>query len=198
MACRRCRTAGERWIVRVVTMAGQAGKKQALSNSAALQSLYRVTVPIVILALLRSWASSGIKLGQLIKFALLHVPLIGCCYVLDKSGRPLYDAKGKIVKEGMDLSQAGGLTEYMFDVIYLSLFGDAGQILFNTRKLWYILLVVPAYAAYKLYHLKDQFMGNGGNGSGIPKGGAAAVNEDKSKRQAKREKRGDKNKVRYR
>lgn len=177
-------------------MAGKAGKKQAQSNLAVLNNLYKLVAPIVALSLLRLWLSNGLGFGHLFKFGALHAPLAGCCYVLDKSGRPQYDSKGKIVKEGMDLSQAGGLTEYMFDVIYLSLFGDVGQILFNTRRFWYVLAIVPIYAGYKLYNLKNQIMGSNKAPGGMQSSEPAA--DEKSKRQLKREKRGDKVKTKYR
>lgn len=175
-------------------MAGKATKKQAQANLAVLARLYKVSVPIVVLAMVRQWFG-GASLAQWLRFALLHVPLAGCVYVLEKSGRPVFDAKGKIVKEGTDLAQAGGLVEYMFDLIYLSLFADVGRIVFNTGKFWYVLLLIPLYAGWKLYGLKNQFMGPARSASGTD---SAANGDSKSKRQLKREKRGNKAQVKYR
>lgn len=181
--------------VGVLEMAGKASKKQVQANLAALSRLYKVSLPIVLLAALRQWFS-GSSFSQWLKFAVLHLPIAGCIYVLEKSGRPTFDAKGKIVKEGIDLDQSGGLIEYMHDLIYLSLFADLGRIVFNTGKFWYVLFLIPIYAGYKIYGLKNQFLGP--KSSNEPKGAPAANVESKSKRQLKREKRGDKAQVRYR
>lgn len=181
----------------VAGMAGKATKKQAQSNLAVLSGLYKVSLPIVALAMVRQ-GLAGSTFSQWLRFAVLHVPLAGCMYVLEKSGRPVFDAKGKIVKEGTDLSQAGGLVEYMFDLIYLSLFADVGQALFNTAKLWYVLVLIPIYAGWKLYGLKNQFLGPRGPTGGSSGEEPTANGDSKSKRQIKREKRGNKAQVKYR
>lgn len=178
-------------------MAGKAGKKQAQTNLAALSTLYRVAVPVVVLAFLKQlYLREGI--GAWLRFAVLHAPMIGCVYVLDKSGRPQYDQKGKLLREGSDLSQPGGLTEYMFDLIYLSLFGDFGKILFSTNKLWYVLVLVPVYAGWKVYGLKNQLMPKQQQQQQQQQPGSTGEGSSKSKRQQKREKRGDKPQVKYR
>lgn len=184
---------------RVFVMAGKASKKQAQGNLDVLNKLYKVTVPVILLALIRTLLSKNNNTW--FKFIVLHIPIIACIYVLDKSGRPSYEYDGKskkIVKEGLDLSQEGGLTSYMFDLIYLSLFGDIGRILFDTNKFWFVLvIVVPIYVVYKLYGLKQQFMPGG-----VPKYNTKkeTIDEEssKSKRQMKKEKRGDKAQVKYR
>lgn len=181
-------------------MAGKASKKQAQSNLAVLKRLYTVAVPIITLAFLRLLffnTNSG-KISTWFRFVLSHVPLGGCVYVLDTSGRPRFDSKGKILKEGMDLLQPGGLTEYMFDLVYLSLFGDIGRIVFNTNKFWYVLIFIPIYAGWKLYNLKNQLMGGGSSSEAEAKGDTASSAETKSKRQMKREKKGDKVQMKYR
>ncbi|QLQ79323.1 hypothetical protein HG537_0B06710 [Torulaspora globosa] len=175
-------------------MAGKATKKQAQANLAVLGRLYKVSVPIVVLAMVRQWLG-GASLSQWLRFVVLHVPLAGCVYVLEKSGRPVFDVKGKIVKEGTDLAQTGGLVEYLFDLVYLSLFADMGRIVFNTGKFWYVLLLVPLYAGWKLYGLKNQFMGPARSAGSVD---SAASDDSKSKRQLKKEKRGNKPQVKYR
>ncbi|CCE90937.1 Snd2p TDEL_0C00480 [Torulaspora delbrueckii] len=178
-------------------MAGKAGKKQAQTNLAVLSRLYQVSLPIVALAILKQFYL-GEGFGALLRFALLHVPMIGCIYVLDKSGRPHFDSKGKLLREGSDLSQTGGLTEYLFDLVYLSLFGDFGKILFSTNKLWYVLLLVPVYAGWKLYGLKNQFMQKQQQQQQQQQQAPQPEAEARSKRQQKREKRGDRPHVKYR
>lgn len=186
-------------------MAGNSSKKQAQSNLDVLNKLYKIAIPLVLLAFLRSFVSSGEN--RWIRLLFLHAPLFGCLYVLDKSGRPTYtldlnSGKKKLVKEGMDLSQEGGLTAYMFDIIYLSLISDVGKILLNTNKLFYLsFVVVPIYIAYKLYGLKQQYFGGGAGAktsTGTPNVDTKQDADAKSKRQMKREKRGEKPQVKYR
>lgn len=176
-------------------MAGKASKKQVQTNLTVLSNLYRVTIPVVTLSLLRMLFLSSNK--KPIKFILLHLPMFAGLYVIEKSGRPKYkvDAMGKktIASEGLDLnSNDGNLVEYLFDLIYLSLFGDFGRILFDTYKFWYVLWVCPVYVGFKLYGLKQQFMG-GGNDKKSKKSreDKKPAEEAKSKRQLKKEKRGD-------
>lgn len=173
-------------------MAGKSSKKQAQVNKDSLKNLYKFSVPIMALSLLRTVYSRG----SLFKYVLLHLPMLFCTYALEKSGRPQYDVKGKLVKEGIDLQQPGGLTEYMFDLIYLSLFGDLGRVLLNTNKFWYVLLLCPVYIGYKLYGLKQQFMPSAATAAASHD--TAATSDAKSKRQMKREKRGDKPQYKYR
>lgn len=121
--------------------------------------------------------------------------------MLEKSGRPQFGADGRIVREGMDLNQEG-LTAWMFDVIYLSLFADVCHALFNSMKFWYIMLLVPVYLGYKIKGLAGPVLGGMRNSQGRNSGAAAANSSTtaapKSKRQAKREKNSDKTRVKYR
>lgn len=173
-------------------MAGKSSKKQAQSNLLILRNLYFAIIPLLLLASIRQWISQQHLVGW-IRFSLLHLPIFGCVYVLDSSGRPRFDLQGKLVREGLDLSQPGGLTEYMFDVVYLSLFGDLGQILFNTKKLWYSLLFVPIYAIWKVYGLMPNLPSM--RSSRDPN---AQEKPTQSKRQAKLAKKQDKVQVKYR
>ena len=187
-------------------MAGKAAKKQSQQNTKILNDLYKVTIPIVSLALLRSilWRATETSLFRaLFNFVLLHLPLAVSVYVIDSSGRPKYgpvDNYGKrpLISEGQDLSESDNLFQYLFDVVYLSLFADIGKILFNSAKFWYVFLLCPVYVVYKVYSLRRQYFGsstsaNANANASSDSNGAPA----KSKRQMKREKRGD-NQVKYR
>ena len=184
-------------------MAGKAAKKQSQQNTKILNDLYKVTIPIVSLALLRSiiWRSPETTLFRaLFNFLVLHIPLVVSIYVIDSSGRPKYgsvDSYGKksLISEGQDLSGSDNLFQYLFDVVYLSLFADIGRILFNSAKFWYVFLVCPVYVVYKVYSLKRQYLGS--SSSSAAAAGADSAAPTKSKRQMKREKRGE-NQVKYR
>jgi len=59
---------------------------------------------------------------------------------LELVGRPQYDQKGQVIQSGSDLGQ-GGLTEYMWDFIYVTW---AIQLLvaFTTTWAWYLYFLV--------------------------------------------------------
>lgn len=173
-------------------MAGKSSKKQAGRNEALLKRLHLIVGVVVVAAILRRWVSGK---GHWMRFIMMNMGMFWSEYVLEKSGRPVYDKEsGKLVKEGTDLSQEGGLTEYLFDLVYLSVIANAGTALLGTDKVWLLMLLCPAYAGYKLYSM---FGKKGGIGIGQRTREEAEV-EVKSKRQLKREKRGDKVQMKYR
>lgn len=55
-----------------------------------------------------------------------------------------------MVKSGEDIRLKGSLYEYYFDVIYITWFLDILMIIFGTNKVWYLYLVIPGFAIYKL------------------------------------------------
>lgn len=175
-------------------MAGKSSKKLAVRNARTLNRLHAAVWSILAGALIRGLFSGG----HWIRFITFNLPMVACVYVLESSGRPKHDpTNGKLVNEGLDLQQAGGLTDYMFDYVYLSLFGDVGILAFNTYKLWFAMLLCPGFVVYKLYGLKQQFF-PGSNGIREPSSDPVSQTGEKSKRQLKREKRGDKAQVKYR
>ncbi|CEP64946.1 Snd2p LALA0_S15e00958g [Lachancea lanzarotensis] len=173
-------------------MAGKSSKKQAQANLQALKQLYTILGAVGALVLLRLVFSSRRRWFWI---TLLHIPAAGCVYMLEKNGRPKYDAAGHIVREGMDLNQKG-LTEWLFDIVYLSLLADSGLVLFNSLKLWYIFLLVPVYFGYKIKGFAGPMLG-GMNNAKAPAPSASAPATTKSKRQEKREKQGDKVRYKY-
>lgn len=61
-------------------------------------------------------------------------------FQLELVGTPKYDAKGGLVSSGSDLGQAG-LTEYMFDVLYLT-WGIQLLVACTTTYAWWLYLIV--------------------------------------------------------
>ncbi|KXI82171.1 UNVERIFIED_CONTAM: hypothetical protein ACS92_06465 [Bacillus cereus] len=90
---------------------------------------------------------------------------------------------------GQDLQQQG-LTEYMIDIVYLTLAIDVLMVLFGSNKAWLLLLAVPSYAGYKLKGFISPFFARRQKEEQIE------TETVKSKRQQKLESR--KTKVRYR
>ncbi|KAM3161267.1 SRP-independent targeting protein 2 [Lachancea thermotolerans] len=172
-------------------MAGKASKKQAHTNAAVLKRLYTVAGAVLALAAVRLLLSGG----SWFKLIAFHAPAAACVYMLEKGGRPKFDADGRVVREGMDLNQEG-LTEWMFDIVYLSLFADVGHAVFNTSKFWYVMLLVPVYLGYKIKGVAGPMLGGMRNAQ-APSAGAPASASAKSKRQTKRDKNADKIRYKY-
>lgn len=179
-------------------MAGQSAKKQVASNTKILKEIHTISgVSFVVFAL----SNFLLNRPQSSKpFIIFSVPAALCLYTLEKTGRPVVDARGTITRVGQDLTDTG-LTEYLFDVIYLTVLLNLLATLFNSNKVWWLYLAIPAFAGHKLYALVNvgrQMFGGGGNTGTSTSTDTATSAETKSKRQLKMEKRGDKPKMRYR
>ena len=59
---------------------------------------------------------------------------------LESMGRPRFDTKGGVLKTGEDLGQAG-ITEYMFDILYLT-WGIQVFVAFTTIYAFWLYLLV--------------------------------------------------------
>lgn len=140
-------------------MAGKAKKDQARANTAALNSLHTTSIGINIVFIILSILYLK---RSVVAYALLSIPALGCQYALEISGRPKYDAKGVLARAGEDLS-AQGLTEYMFDVIWVTWATLLAVTVFG-RLGWFVYLVVPIYGAYIAWGLFGKARGMmGGN-----------------------------------
>lgn len=189
-------------------MAGAADKKQAQRNVEILSSIHKLSIIINIIVLLFIFILKRPSYGKKYYF-IFSIPSFICQYTIEKIGRPIFtvnsDGYKVLKKPGDDLQQAG-LTEYMFDIIYLTLLIDILMCIFGSMKVWWILLIIPLYAGWKLKGIISTilniFMPNlRRNRSSNNNGDTNNTNnedEGKSKRQIKMEKRGNKQKVRYR
>ncbi|KAG6296948.1 hypothetical protein E4U09_001533 [Claviceps aff. purpurea] len=125
-------------------MAQKAKKDRAKSNTAALNSLHTGSLLFNILFLLSHllW-----RPRSLVAYGLFVTPSLICEYVLETSGRPKYDpATGALRTAGEDLA-AAGLTEYMFDVVWVTWAADVLVVLVGNWG-WLLWALVPAYGAY--------------------------------------------------
>lgn len=73
-------------------------------------------------------------------------------YILETTGRPKYDGNTKALKSSGEDLAAAGLTEYMFDIIWVTWLSLVCVILFGNWG-WLLYSVVPIYGAYKGYGL---------------------------------------------
>jgi SRP-independent targeting protein 2/TMEM208 len=125
--------------------ANAAQKKLAASNAATLQThRYAVLIInalfIVIRLVLRRSSST---LSLYIMYTLTFALAAWLQLQLESVGRPKFDSKGIVLSSGSDLGQAG-LTEYMFDVLYLT-WGIQLLVACTTTWAWWLYLVVRSF-----------------------------------------------------
>jgi len=101
-------------------------------------------------------------------------------------GRATWDALGTIIDGGDDLN-APGLTSYMFDVTYVTWFVQVGVALISD-VFWWIYMVIPLFAVYKLFSLLMGFRSSMGGGMQDETDSTSSL----SKTQLKKQKRGEK------
>lgn len=125
-------------------MAQKAKKDRAKANTAALNNLHAgsAIVNLLFLASHLLW-----RPRSLVLYGVLSAPALACEYVLERSGRPRHDAAtGALRSAGEDLA-AAGLTEYMFDVVWVTWAAALLAMLVGSWG-WALWAVVPAYGLY--------------------------------------------------
>ncbi|KAH6624250.1 hypothetical protein B0J18DRAFT_367150 [Chaetomium sp. MPI-SDFR-AT-0129] len=128
-------------------MAQKARKDRAKSNSAALNNLHTGSLIVNALFLLLHFI---FRSRSLVLWAILSLPSFICQFILERTGRPSYDGNTKALKSsGEDLS-APGLTDFMFDVIWVT-WGAIILVALFGNWAWFLWAVVPAYGAYKAF-----------------------------------------------
>lgn len=146
-------------------MAQKARKDRAKSNTAALNNLH-VGSLVVNIAFLLFWIL--FRSRSLLAWFILSAPSIICQFTLERTGRPSYDAStGALKSSGEDLT-ASGLTEYMFDVVWVT-WGSAVLVILLGNWAWLVWAIVPAYGAFKGYSMMGaarQMAQLGGMGAG--------------------------------
>jgi hypothetical protein len=126
-------------------MAQKAKKDRAKANAAALQNLHIGSLTVHTIFMLSHFLLHRHR--SLPLWGLFSAPSLICEYVLESSGRPKYDAStGALKNAGEDLG-AQGLTEYMFDVIWVT-WGAVVLVALFGNWAWWLWMVVPAYGVY--------------------------------------------------
>ncbi|KAI1158725.1 DUF788 domain-containing protein [Nemania serpens] len=163
-------------------MAQKARKDRAKANTAALKNLHIGTLIVNTIFIL--W-NLLFKRRSLLLYVLLSIPGFVCEFILESTGRPKYDPSTNSLKTaGEDLS-APGLTDFMFDVIWVTwasvvlvtFFGNWGWLLWST---------VPAYGAYQGFGLLGAARGMAGMQQAQQQqaGGGAQVAGNRKQRRA--------------
>ncbi|KAH9077403.1 hypothetical protein EDB83DRAFT_2504589 [Lactarius deliciosus] len=150
-------------------MANASAKRIASQNEAAIKNmlygqLLCNLVPTIIRILLRGQTLRDSKKAKL--------------------GTPRRDSTGNLVSSGEDLNQPG-MTEWMFDILYISWFAQVGTAILG-EWLWWTYLVIPAFVIYKLWGLISPMVF--GRSSTLPEEEPV---ENLSKRQEKLKKRNE-------
>lgn len=125
-------------------MAQKAKKDRARSNTATLNNLHIGSASVHAVFLLFHFF---FKQRSLLTYGLFSAPALICEYVLEFTGRPKYDPATKALRSaGEDLANQG-LTEYMFDVVWVTWASIVAVILFGNWG-WLLWALLPAYGVY--------------------------------------------------
>lgn len=170
-------------------MAQKAKKDRAKSNAAALTSLHLGSLVVNVAFLLFYIV---FRSRSLVVYLVMSIPSFLCQFMLERSGRPHFDPQTGVLRtSGEDLA-AAGLTEYMFDVVWVT-WGTALLVILLGNKLWFLWAIMPAYGAYKGYGLLGsarqmaamQGMGGmGGNDNAAAAGASAGPPPNRRQRRA--------------
>ncbi len=161
-------------------MAQKARKDRAKSNVAALNNLHIGSLIVNGLFLLLHFI---FRSRSLLLWFILSLPSFVCQFTLEKSGRPSYDPTTKALKSAGEDLAASGLTEYMFDVIWVTWAAAILAALFGNWA-WFLWAVVPAFGAYKAYSMLGAAKQMAGLGAGMDGAGAGAPAGNRKERRA--------------
>jgi hypothetical protein len=141
-------------------MAQKAKKDRAKANISALNNLHIGTLSLNAVFLLFNLL---IKRRSLLVYAIFSIPCLVVEYMLESTGRPKFDSNTKALKSAGEDLAAPGLTEYMFDIVWVTWASLVVVMLFGNWG-WLFWSVVPMYGAYKGYGLLGMARGMMGGG----------------------------------
>ena len=159
-------------------MAQKAKKELAKSNIASLKQLH---LGSLILHIVFVSYSILIRRRSILAYIILSIPSFIAEFVLERSGRPRFDKTTQTLKSSGEDLGAPGLTEYLFDIVWITwiclvlvvLFGDWG---------WLVYGIVPVYGLYKGYG----FLGMAKGLVGGPRDTRTTAEESRGKREPPR------------
>ncbi|KAL6984949.1 hypothetical protein U1Q18_018329 [Sarracenia purpurea var. burkii] len=141
-------------------MANQGAKKRKEENSRHMKNLLRLIIVcnVIYLVVRAGIFHSTFKWKQGVGLMLNLFAYIIPYKQLASMAKPSYGDDGELLDGGFDMS-TGGVCGYLHDVIYITAFVQLTSII--SEKFWYIYLVIPAFAAYKLLGFVKGFLPNG-------------------------------------
>lgn len=163
-------------------MAQKAKKDRAKANTASLNNLHIGTLTINGLFILFNIL---FRRRSFLTYLILSIPCLIAEFILETTGRPKYDVSTKALKtSGEDLA-APGLTEYMFDVIWVTWASLISVMVFGNWG-WLLWATIPVFGAYKGYGLFGMARGlmGGGQGGQVPAEQQAAPPGNRKQRRA--------------
>lgn len=138
-------------------MANQGAKKRREENSRHMKNLIRLIIAcnVIYLVVRAGIFHSTFKWKHWVGFILTFFAYVIPYQQLASMAKPAYTDDGDLLDGGFDMS-TGGICGYLHDVIYITGFVQLASII--SEKFWYIYLVIPAFAAYKLIGLVKGFL----------------------------------------
>jgi len=180
-------------------MTNASQKRVATQNEKAVKNLkLGMLIPTVLHLLLRLLLrrkSLPPSKGSLAIYIITFIPTFFLARYLQKIGTTRRDDTGKLVSPGEDLNQPG-ITEWCFDIIYVTWACQIGSGPFG-EWVWYLWLVIPLYAIFKLWTSFISPMVLGRSSAAAPAEDSNAK-ETLSKRQEKLRKRSERGDPRVR
>ncbi|KAK9448945.1 uncharacterized protein V1518DRAFT_416769 [Limtongia smithiae] len=129
-------------------MANASTKKTAANNVIALKGLHTYSLVVNAIYVL-AWLFIR-RPPTLTPYIICNLPAWGIEYQLEKLGRPKYAENGALLSAGEDLAMKG-LTEYMWDVVYITWACDCLAMVTGSSAAFLLYLTIPAYAIYGAY-----------------------------------------------
>ncbi|VDC02584.1 unnamed protein product [Peniophora sp. CBMAI 1063] len=134
-------------------MANTSAKKIASQNEAALKNLLYGQILANLVPFLVRLLYRALGRGTSIKIWILSAIATGISQFiygrLAALGKPRRDANGMVVSAGADLNQPG-VTEWMFDVLYISWAAQVGSSIMG-EWVWLLYLAIPVFVVYKAW-----------------------------------------------
>ncbi|KAK0622882.1 hypothetical protein B0T14DRAFT_535894 [Immersiella caudata] len=163
-------------------MAQKARKDRAKSNSTALNNLH---IGSLIVNLLFFTLHFVFRSRSLFWWFLISIPSFVCQGFMEWSGRPSYDPQTNALKKSGEDLGAQGLTEYMFDVIWVT-WGVTVLVALFGNWAWYLWAIVPVFGIYKVFGMASaaKKMASGMSGAGMDGASAGAPVGNRKQRRA--------------
>ncbi|KLO12859.1 DUF788-domain-containing protein [Schizopora paradoxa] len=172
-------------------MANASQKRIASQNETAVRNLklgalISIALTILFRLLLRRGILPQSKLALFVFVSTGGVEALLLRYLIN-IGTVKRDASNALVSAGEDLSQSG-ITEWCFDVVYITWLCQVSSSLFGERA-WLLYLVIPLFACYKAWGFISPMLGLGRSSQSAAEESAPA---GESKRQQKLRQRAEK------
>ena len=130
-------------------MAQKAKKDRAKANISTLNTLHIGTLSLNVLFILFNLL---FRRRSLLVYTILSLPSFVAQYILETSGRPKFDPTTKALKSAGEDLAAPGLTEYMFDIIWVTWLCLV-MVMVVGNWAWLIWAAIPVYGLWKGYGL---------------------------------------------